>query len=408
MGEFEEVNNHIHTIYSFSPYSPTMAAHKAFNAGLKAIGIVDHDTVSGCREFIKACKIIGIGSTIGFEIRVNAADTVVEGKKINNPDSKNIIYIAVHGIPHNKISKTDKFLKTIRKERNIRNFRMVDKLNNVIKKTGLKQLDFKKDVYNISMAKYGGSITERHILFALAKNIIDKTGKGEKLINFLTGNLEIEMSGKANKYLGNTDNPFYEYDLLGLLKSSFISKIYIQPDHNECISVYKAVDFANMINAIPAYAYLGDVKDSPTGDKKAENFEDDFLDELMPELKKIGFKGITYMPPRNSIEQLRRLKKLCKEYNFLEISGVDINSARQSFNCPEIKNKEFSNLIDTTWALIAHEKLSSFKEKYALFNSRNPFKQKTLEQRIEIYSGIGREIDNKKPEEVKDLLPDLY
>ena len=70
----------------------------------------------------------------------------------------------------------------------------------------------------------------------------------------------------------------------------------------------------------------------------------------MPELKRIGFKAITYMPPRNNIEQLRRVKKLCKENNFMEISGVDINSARQSFNCPEIKNPEFSNLIDSTWA----------------------------------------------------------
>jgi hypothetical protein len=402
-----EVNNHIHTIYSFSPYSPAMAAYKAYNAGLSAIGIVDHDSVSGCREFLKACGIIGIASTVGFEIRVNVLNTAVEGRKINNPDSANIIYIAVHGIPHNAINRVNKFLKIIRSARNKRNVQMLNKLNNVIVKTGLKQVDYKEDVYNISMAGYGGSITERHILYALVKKIISKTGKGIKLIKFLSDYLEIDINITAKKFLDDENNPYYEYDLLGVLKASFLDKIYIQPDYNECISVFKAVDFANLINAIPAYAYLGDVKDSPTGDKKAEKFEDDFLEELMPELKRIGFKAITYMPPRNNIEQLRRVKKLCKENDFMEISGVDINSARQSFNCPEIKNPEFSNLIDSTWALIAHEKLASFKEKYALFSRNNPFKDKTLEQRIKIYSEIGRKIDNRNPKKVKRILTEM-
>ncbi|MHC2995626.1 MAG: hypothetical protein IBV53_09025 [Candidatus Atribacteria bacterium] len=38
----EEVNNHVHTIYSFSPYSPSMVACLAWKAGLQAVGIMDH------------------------------------------------------------------------------------------------------------------------------------------------------------------------------------------------------------------------------------------------------------------------------------------------------------------------------------------------------------------------------
>ena len=44
----EEVNNHVHSIYSFSPYSPSMIAVKAAQAGLRTVGIMDHDSVSGC------------------------------------------------------------------------------------------------------------------------------------------------------------------------------------------------------------------------------------------------------------------------------------------------------------------------------------------------------------------------
>ena len=38
------VNNHIHTTYSFSPYSPTAAVWCAMEAGLATAGIMDHDS----------------------------------------------------------------------------------------------------------------------------------------------------------------------------------------------------------------------------------------------------------------------------------------------------------------------------------------------------------------------------
>jgi len=394
----EEVNNHVHTIYSFSPYSPSMAAYLAWKGGLQAVGIMDHDSVSGCRELIEACKIIGIASTVGFELRVNFSGTLVEGRTLNNPDSKNIGFIAIHGIPDSKLSEAMKFLHPIQIARNKRNKKILAKLNHLIKSYGMKEIDFNKEIYNISQAKEGGSITERHILYAFARKLIQKTGKGEKLISFLKDNLDIVPSEKIKKFLLDANNQFYLYDLLGILKSSFLDKIFIQPDHEECISVYEAVKFSHSINAIPAYAYLGDVTDSPTGDKRAEKYEDDFLDELIPELKKIGFKAITYMPPRNTLNQLLGLQKLCRKYEFMEISGVDINSPRQSFNYPIILRPEFAHLIEATWALIAHEKLANYDGKYALFNDINPLKGKSVKERIITYSEIGRKIDSRHPE----------
>jgi predicted metal-dependent phosphoesterase TrpH len=394
----EEVNNHVHTIYSFSPYSPSMAAYLAWKAGLQAVGIMDHDSVSGCKELIEACKIIGIASTVGFELRVNFSGTIVKGRKLNNPDSKNIGYIAIHGIPESKLPEAKKFLNPIKVARNKRNKKILAKLTNLIKNYGMEEIDFNKEIYNISQAKEGGSITERHILYTFARKIIQKAGKGEKLISFLKDNLDIVLSEKIKKFLLDENNQFYLYDLLGILKSSFLDKIFIQPDYEECISVYEAVKFSNSINAIPAYAYLGDVTDSPTGDKRAEKFEDDFLEELIPELKRIGFKAITYMPPRNTLSQLLRLQRLCKKYKLMEISGVDINSPRQFFNYPIILRPEFAHLIEATWALIAHEKLANYNEKYALFNNINPLKGKSLKERIITYSEIGRRIDSRHPE----------
>ena len=115
------------------------------------------------------------------------------------------------------------------------------------------------------------------------------------------------------------------------------------------------MDFANEIDAISAYAYLGDVGVSVTGDKKAQKFEDDYLPELFDVIKELGFKAVTYMPSRNTKEQLMTLKKYCADNRLMEISGEDINSPRQKFICEALKLPEFANLIDSTWELIRHE-----------------------------------------------------
>ena len=81
----------------------------------------------------------------------------------------------------------------------------------------------------------------------------------------------------------------------------------------------EVVKLADEVGAILCYPYLGDVGESPTGDKKAQKFEDDYLDEVVPYVKELGFNSIAYMPSRNTLEQLQRLMKLCKENDLFEI-----------------------------------------------------------------------------------------
>jgi hypothetical protein len=402
--ETEEVNNHVHTIYSFSPYSPSGAAYFAWKAGLQTIGIMDHDSIAGCEEMILACKMLGLASTVGCEIRVNFNQTKLEGRQLNSPDSKNIAYIAIHGIPKRQFKRIRTFLKPINERRNHRNHLMIDRMNQLLKNYGIEKIDYQSDVFSASQADEGGSITERHILFALVKKIINSTGKGKELVRFLEKKLKIFIPETIKQYLMDRNNVNYVYDLLGILKSSYMEKIYIQPDSRECISVFDAINFVNSIDAIPAYAYLGDVLESPTGDKKSQKFEDDYLKELFDEIKKIGFKAVTYMPPRNTIPQLQRLQRLCHKYDLMEISGVDINHPRQSFNCPEILKPQFYHLVDMTWALIAHEKLAHFNPVYALFHKDNPLRNQPLTDRLKVYSAIGRDIDPFNPEEVTYLI----
>jgi len=348
-----DVNNHIHTTFSFSPYSPAKAVWMAYNAGLKTAGIMDHDSLSGAREFIEAGKITGILTTIGVECRVSMKQTPLADKRINNPDQKGIAYTTIHGIPHQHIDEVIAFFKPYVKARNERNRSMIDRINTLTAPYGI-HTDFEKDVVPLSEFRHGGSITERHLLFALSKKITARFGAGEAVVKFLTEDMGIALGGKVKGFLSDPENPFYEYDLLGALKSNLVEKFYIDAEA-ECPDVTELIALAAKINAFSAYAYLGDVGDSVTGDKKTQKFEDDYLDLLFGVIKDLKFKAVTYMPSRNTMEQLRRVRAFCEKYGFFQISGEDINSPRQSFICEAQRNPEFANLYESTMALIRHE-----------------------------------------------------
>ena len=392
----EEVNNHVHTTYSFSPYEPSAAAYAAWKAGLGIVGSIDHDSIGAALEMLEAAQNIGIASTVGFELRTSFLDTPLADRKLNNPDSIGIAYMCVHGVPKQHISTVAKFLQPVQKIRNERNKGKVEALQALVGQYGF-DLDFERDVLPLSRADQGGSVTERHILYAMANQSIAMFGKGEKLVHFLKKDLGLTLAGKVQDWLLDKDNPHYAYDLLGVYKSTFLPRFFIQPSKEECLDVREVVSFANSIGAIAAYAYLGDVAESVTGDKKAEKFEDEFLEELLDLLVDIGFPAVTYMPPRNTKEQLLRLQKLARERNLMEISGVDINSSRQSMNCPQLLEPTARHLVDAAWALVAHEKLASCDDTLGLFHPQNPMAGSSLEEKLKHYAALGRKINAHDP-----------
>jgi hypothetical protein len=407
-----ESNNHIHTIYSFSPYAPAAAALVARRAGLVVAGSVDHDSLAAAAEMREACAILGMGSVTGFEIRAFLHDaearrrcgvrleyqarqehqaTPFASRKINNPDSAGIVYMTVQGVPAQAAGKVAAFLKPIREARRERTAKMAKRANEILAGADLPRFDFEADLVGRSKYDEGGTITERHLLAAMVDSLIRGFGKGEALAAGIEARLGLALKPKLRGTIVDPSNPHLVYDLLGLLKAEFLPSFFIQPT-DECVDAKDAVDFALSIGAIPAYAYLGDVGESPTGDKKAEKFEDDFLPELFAELKRIGYLAVTYMPPRNTREQLARVRSLCRQFGFMEISGVDINQSRQSFNCPELRLPEFAHLNASTWAMVAHEALASADPALGLFSADNPYAALGLEARIDLYSRAGLEI----------------
>ncbi len=379
-----DANNHIHTIYSFSPYSPTKAAYMAYKAGLTSAGIMDHDSLSGVEEFKKACEIVGLGSTCGVEVRCKYNKGF---GKMNHPDQAECIYMAAHGIPAQNVKAFNEYLAPYRQKRNERDAEMCKLITGKFGKFGV-ELDFDKDVKPLSEAKDGGSVTERHLLYALAVKLDKKFGRTPELIAFLENDLGLKVSDKIKGFLLDGENEHFLYDLLGVLKAD-TAFFYIDADE-EMPDAEEFVKKAKEFGAIPAYAYLGDVGDSVTGDKKAQKFEDDFLPELIKEIKKSGFLACAYMPTRNTPAQLQRLGKMLKENCLFEISGEDVNSPRQKFACAALALPEYAHLIDSTWALIGHEAISSEKGvEYGMFSEKSVKETPDLYERIKKFAAIG-------------------
>ena len=232
-----DANNHIHTIYSFSPYSPTKAAYMAYSAGLTSAGIMDHDSLSGAEEFKAAAKMLGLGCTCGMEVRAKYKKGF---GKMNHPDQEECIYMAAHGIPAQSIKPLNEYMSYYRGKRNERDAAMCETITEKYGKFGI-TLDFMKDVYPLSCASEGGSVTERHLLFALAKKLAAKFGKTEKLLNFLTDDLKLAVSEKIRGYLLDADNENFLYDLLGVLKADtkffYINADEEMPDAEEFVKL---------------------------------------------------------------------------------------------------------------------------------------------------------------------------
>jgi len=315
------VNNHIHTTFSFSPYSPAAAVYAARAEGLCTCGIVDHDSMGGAEEFIEAGKLADIPTTVGVECRVSMADTPFGSLRTNNPDQVGLSYMVMHGMPHRFIPRVQEFFAPLRERRNVRNRAMLARVN---ERMGV-ELDFERGVLPLSQYANGGTVTERHLLQALARKIAPQ-----------------------NDLLA-------EYDLIGRLKKDCIPDVYIEAT-DECPPLAQIAALAEETHAILCYAYLGDVTESVNGDKKAQRFEDEHLDALFETLGASGIRAVTYMPTRNTDAQLARVRALCEQYGFMQVSGEDINSPRQSFIIEKMRDVNFANLIESTWAIIRNER----------------------------------------------------
>ena len=122
---------------------------------------------AGAREFLEAADILDMPVTCGVECRVDMSDTVLCGRRINNPDQVSVAYVAMHGIPHCNLEKVNDFAPH-RAARNVRNRAMCERINELMEPYGI-SVDFDTDVLPNSNYAKGGTVTERHSVSPFVK-----------------------------------------------------------------------------------------------------------------------------------------------------------------------------------------------------------------------------------------------
>ena len=96
----------------------------------------------------------------------------------------------------------NEFFAPLRAARNERTRKMVANINHLLVNSGI-LLDFDHDVEPLSLYREGGAITERHLMYALAKKLTAQYGRGESLVQIMPS-LGVALSEKQASQLMDT------------------------------------------------------------------------------------------------------------------------------------------------------------------------------------------------------------
>jgi len=350
----EESNIHIHSKYSFSPYYPEAIAYWAKRAGLRHVGIMDHDTVDGIESFREAREALQQNGISGFEMRGNLAGTPVENRIFNASDVPNVIYLLCQGLPFPEHPSITGMLAGIRKAKDKRNRAMINKVNKRLEevKAGI-VLDYDNDI--IPLAENGNCV-DRHLMLALVHKINENyLGKArEETYARIIGKEELSKADKKAIATLKGAASLLRYGLLKpMARAGTKVSCFILPNENECPSVEYIVSEIKKANGIPIYPY-------PEPAEADRIKEEKTLRELFPYLKSIDFLGIEIMTNRISEEDIERLVNLADEFGLKVFTYRDVNKETVPLVQDKASVSKYPQLRESADFLAGHEFLARY------------------------------------------------
>jgi len=303
------VNVHIHTSESFSIFkSPTEAAWAGYRAGLEVMGINDHYTISGHKEFRRACVILGLKSTFSIEAMAMSVEAKNSGERYNDPKNPGRIYLCGKGVVHDlKVgSSSEHLLSSIRRAFRERCERMTEKVSALLSSIDPSLILSFDDVLKLTPR---GNVTERHVAQAVIETIRRNFPKKEdqrRLLENLLGNLGDEDLSREDKLQNLVRNK--------LLKAG--GPAYVEEPEEVFPSVEILVNLFRDYGAIPTYPVLG----NPITEKEKN------LGSLFNELEEYGIYAVEVIPKRNTRGRLREILKEAEKHGFPVFSGTEHNT----------------------------------------------------------------------------------
>lgn len=338
----------LRSTYSFSSYSPSMLAYLAYKSGTCLAGILDVATLEGAKEFTKGCKLFGVHTCVGVDLKT----------KPHIADNDYSV-CGVVGVAQRNLKTASRFLKPYRDAFREQVTDTVAELNKKI--AGLKiKISVSKDVLPLTKVYSGGTVTNRHVWLACSKKFVSAFGKTEMLAKLQEFGLEFSEDEIA--LLSDYDSNFYEYDLARIIKEKFKTSSKVKFYYKD------VVNFAKEINALSFYELRG----------SAQGKEE----EVVKRVKDFGYDAIAFNPRKISLEECERLVSLCEENSIVALSLEIIDFPRKKFDT--VLSGELSEKLNkNAWAVAGHQ--SSVEQGGRGFYEFNDVE---FDKKIEILSGV--------------------
>lgn len=382
------------TSYSVGAHSPSYIAFEARTSGLGAVGSMDELSIDASGELYEACKTVGIGSTFGFCLEVSFDAAPIKEILPSEPDGTTLSRIELYGVPFTSRDHIQQFLRPIQDARNARQRKQTGRLNKAISSLGLGSLEYDSEV--LSATNSGGSVTDLHLMLALARRIVKRKKSEAELTAFLRESVGISLTDEHAQELVAAEGQSRAYRLAELLKERFIGEIALSPNRSECVSVADVVSFASEVGAIPCFRLADLPQDAET------------LQSLLDGLVQMRFAGISFAPADLSAEQVQQLHAAALERELLELPATSRyggnESGQENLALPALSESEHGHLLRNSWALVAHQQLEACNPRLGLLAAGNPFFELTVPERAAKYAELGKQIEPANPESACEQL----
>lgn len=352
----------IHTDYSFSPYTPSLACFMADKFGLRLAGIMDNYTLTGADEFIKASRILGVTYSTGVQVR--ASFDFLNGAFYN---------VSIMGIAKRFFKEVQKNLIPFKEKQMANVMATCEEINSRFSAYGV-QIDCKKDVFSQAKKTKNRVYLSKYAYFALSKKLKNAFSK-EKVCDILT-NLGLNLTDDELKLLTVENNNYYEYDLANAL-FKYRDKFSAKKSYCKAEMV---TELAKKCGAICSFEF--EIVDS------LQNTEENrkFLLDLIDNLKKIGFSGLSFNPSKMDDELKEVVYQKLESVEMLPFLLSPIEFPRQDFQF-RFNDEKSKMLMKRSSYVVVGSEMSENQTGEGFLNSTL---NASFSEKVQLFAKIGR------------------
>ncbi len=343
------VNYHVRTIYSCYGRTPALAVYSALKQGAPMLAIVDHSSLSATSELKKTAEKSGIAYYSGAEVTL-----------FSESFSQKPFAAVALGIPRANVKAFNEELASYRQMKSAYMSKLSAKVNDIFKKYGIK-------TEMPSKIPFGGTkatMTKRRFFYILAEQIVKQYDDGQKVVDFLTNRLKIELERETISKLDDFANPLYVPDLADVL----LNNLKIKTEDEKCHTVKQFLALCRKYSAIPAVVYDGTE-----------------IPQFVDKTEKAGFLSIVTRKPESAEE----LYNASVEKGILPLFGKVISTPRDKFDFEFDNNQLALKYNECAFAVVGHEIATAINISDGIFSEEQISKSPDILDRIKLFSRIG-------------------